>query len=368
MEQQPLDRLWTRSRMSLRARLQRLRDKGFQVAQCAVAAGLAWFIAADLFDHDQPFIAPIAAVVCLGTSYGQRVRRVLEVMIGVAVGVLIADLLVLWLGSGPWQLALIVALAMGAALLLDAGTLFVTQAAVQSIVIATLVADSSTAFIRWTDALIGGGVALLAATVVPAAPLRRPRESAARVARKISEMLRAAAQVMKDGEIEPALDLLADARQTDHLIRALQSAADEGLSVIASSPFRLRHKPDLRKMVDLVAPLDKALRSARVLTRRTAVVAHRRRPVPASYAALCLELADACDEVAVEFSADRRADAARPALMAVAAATGRVERTSDMSVDMVLAQMRSLVADLLELTGLDALEATDHLPPVRDVS
>ena len=50
------------------------------------------------------------------------------------------------------------------------------QAAVQSIVIASLVPDPGQAVTRWTDALIGGAVALVGATVVPAAPLRRPRE------------------------------------------------------------------------------------------------------------------------------------------------------------------------------------------------
>ena len=39
--------------------------------------------------------------------------------------------------------------------------------------------------------------------------------------------------------------------------------------------------------------------------------------------------------------------------------------TDDLSAEVVLAQLRSVVADLLLLTGMDALEATDALPPVR---
>ena len=175
MEAGPLDRMWDRGRTSARSRVARWRSKWWQIGQCAVAAGVAWLIAADLFGHTTPFFAPVAAVVALGTSYGQRLRRVVEVTIGVAVGVFLADLLVAWLGSGWWQIALIVALSMSAAFLLDSGQLLVTQAAVQSIVVAALVPDPGAAFTRWTDAVIGGGVALLAATAVPAAPLRRPR-------------------------------------------------------------------------------------------------------------------------------------------------------------------------------------------------
>ena len=280
MEAAPFDRVWHRGRTSMAARVARLRSKSWQIGQCAVAAGVAWFIAAEIVGHPTPFFAPVAAVVSLGTSYGQRLRRVLEVTIGVALGVFVADLLVLEIGVGPWQLALIVTLAMSVALLLDGGQLLVTQAAVQSIIVTALVPGPGDAFVRWTDALIGGGVALVAATVVPAAPLRRPREQAAVVVGKIADLMRAAADVMTSGEVEPALDLLADARSTDYLIRELQAAADEGMDVVASSPFRVRHRGQMRRMNELVDPLDRALRSTRVLVRQTAVAAYHHRPVP----------------------------------------------------------------------------------------
>lgn len=363
METHPIDLLWSRGRTSLSTRVGRLRSKSWQIAQCALAAGVAWYVAADLLGHQSPFFAPIAAVVSLGTSYGQRLRRVVEVTIGVAVGVLVADLLVVQLGTGAWQLVLIVALAMSAAFLLDGGQLFVTQAAVQSIVVSTLLPDPDAAFTRWTDALIGGAVALVAATLVPAAPLRRPREQAAMVVRKIADMLRAAGDVMVSGDVDPALELLADARDTDYLIRELQDAAAEGLAVVASSPFRVRHKGNLRRMAELVDPLDRALRSTRVLVRHTAVAAYRRRPVPPAYAMLAHELAAATDQVADELTADQMAVAARLPLLAVGQATGFVDRSEVLSAEAVLAQLRSVIVDLLMLTGMDQLESSDALPP-----
>ncbi len=365
MEAGPLDRMWSRGRLSVRARVDRLADKRWHVLQCAVAAGVAWFIAADILGHETPFFAPIAAVVSLGTSYGQRLRRVAEVTLGVAIGVLIADLLVVQLGSGAWQLTLIVALAMSTAFLLDGGQLFVMQAAVQSIVISSLVPEPNQALTRWTDALVGGAVALVGATVVPAAPLRRPREQAARVMRKVAELLRAASEVMVDGELEHGLDVLADARSTDALIRELQVAADEGMAVVSASPFRVRHRGNLRRMVELVDPLDRALRSTRVLVRQVAVTAYHRREVPQSYVRLAVDLAAAADQVADELRADRMAAAARPALLRVGEATGRVERSDVLAAEAILAQLRSIVVDLLLLTGLDQMESTDALPPPR---
>lgn len=364
MEALPVDRIWAKGRLSASARVARWRSKRFQVAQCAIAAGVAWFLASDVLGHDHPFFAPVAAVLGLGTSYGQRLRRVAEVAVGVAVGVLIADLLVLQIGSGWWQLMLIVVLSMSTALLLDGGQLLVTQSAVQAIFVATLVPTPGGAFVRWTDALVGGAVALVAATLVPSAPLRRPREQAAVVVRKIAALLRAASEVMVDGDTERAFDVLADARATDFLIRELQDAADEGMSVVASSPFRFRHRDSVRRMSELVEPLDKALRSTRVLTRRTAIAAYRRRPVPPGYAVLCREISEAAEAVAGELAHNRMATDAQPLLLRAARGSAQLERTDELSIEVLLAQMRSVIADLLEVTGMEALEATDALPPV----
>lgn len=358
-----LDRMWSRSRLSARARVARLSDKRWQIGQCAIAAGVAWLIAAEGLGHTAPVFAPIAAVVSLGTSYSQRLRRVAEVTFGVAIGVLAADLLISQIGSGAWQIGLVVLLAMSAAFLLDGGQLFVTQAAIQSIFVAVLSPAPGAAFSRWTDALIGGAVALVAATVVPAAPLRRPRVQAAAVVRKIGSLLEAAVEVMRTGDGERGLAVLADARATDSLIAELRRAAHEGMAVVASSPFRVRHRPDVRRMAELVDPLDRALRSTRVLVRQAAVAAYHHRDVPESYAALALDVAAAAELVAQELAEGRMATGARAALLAVGEQTGQVERARLMTAEVVLIQLRSVVVDLLLLTGMDQLESTEALPP-----
>ncbi|HYO40407.1 MAG TPA: FUSC family protein [Nocardioidaceae bacterium] len=361
----PFDRIRTRSRVSFASRVQRLGSKTWQIGQCAVAAGAAWYLAHDVVGHPQPFFAPIVAVICLGTSYGQRVRRVAEVTVGVAVGVFLADLLLLLIGTGAWQVGLLVALAMSVTLLLNAGTLFVTQAAVQGIVVVTFAATPGESFTRWVDAVIGGGIALLAASVVPGAPLRRPREQAALVVRRIAELLRAGTLSVKDGDVDGSLQVLADARTSERQLRELQGAAEDGLSVIASSPFRRGHREDVQAVAELVEPLDRALRNTRVLVRRMALSSYRHEPLPADYVLLCEQLADAVDELAGELTGNRTAEQARGTLLRVGTATAHVQRVADLSADVVLAQIRSIVVDLLQVTGMDVLEATDSLPPPR---
>jgi uncharacterized membrane protein YgaE (UPF0421/DUF939 family) len=359
------DRMVARGRLSLAARVGRLRSKGWLVAQASVAAGVAWFLARDVFDHPTPFFAPVAAVVTLGMSYGQRLRRVAEVTLGVAIGVLTADLVVLAIGNGAWQLTLIVALAMSVALLLGAGRLLVTQAAVQSIVVAALVPQPGQALLRWTDALIGGGVALVGAALVPGAPLRKPREQAAKVLDKIGFLLRGVARTVEEGDVEATMALLGDARSTDALIDELRHAADEGVSIVRASPFRFRQRQDMRDMVELVEPLDLAIRNTRVLVRRAAVAAYRGDAVPASYLALCRQLADVVDEVAARLRGDAQLEREQPGLIRVAGATAEVERSTTLTAEVILAQLRSVVADLLRLTGMDPLASTDAIPPLQ---
>jgi len=366
--------LVARGRVSMRARVARLRSKSWHVGQCAVAAGVAWWLAHDVIGHPRPFFAPIVAVICLGTSYGQRLRRVAEVTIGVAIGVFLADLLLLLIGTGPWQVTVLVALAMCLTLLLNTTPLLVTQAAVQGIVVVTFAAAPGYALTRWLDALIGGAVALVAAAVVPRAPLRRPREQAAVVVRRIATLLRAGAESSLDGDVERGLQVLADARGTDQLIRELQDASAEGLSVLASSPFRRRHRGRVRAMVELVEPLDRALRNTRVLVRRMALTSYHRDSLPRPYVRLCEDLADVVDFLADELAAGRSVDASndadaspevRRALLRIGEGTAEVERVADLSADVVLAQIRSIIVDLLQVTGMDVLEATDALPPPR---
>jgi len=353
-----------RGRTSVRSRLRRLHARSWHIGQCAVAAAVAWLLARGLLGHPAPFFAPVAAIVSLGTSYGQRLRRVAEVTAGVALGVGIGDLFVRWVGTGWWQIAVVVSLAMSAAVLLDAGALIVTQAGVQSVVVTTLLPNPQAGLGRWLDAVVGGLVALVAATAVPQAPLRRPRQEAARIVELLADLLREAARSAQDGDEDRAVATLTRARDEDASLNDLRAAAAEGLHIVQSSPFRRRTDVEVRRMADLVVPLDRALTNARVLVRRSVQLARSGVPLPAEYAALVEQLADAVETMARELRMGRMAVAARPELLAVARASVLVPRSSVLSVEVILAQVRSVVVDLLQTAGLDADEALAAIPPM----
>jgi uncharacterized membrane protein YgaE (UPF0421/DUF939 family) len=344
------------------ARVHRLRSRSWHVAQASISAAVAYLIARELLNHPAPFLAPVAAIVCLGMSYGQRLRRVAEVTVGVAVGVGVADLFVSTVGTGVWQIAVVAAASMSVALLLDASQLLVTQAAVQSVIVATLLPDPGAGLGRWLDAVVGGTVALVAAVVVPRAPLRRPREEAAGLVRELASLLRAVADRAEDGDVEAANAALRRARSTESTLEDLRLAAREGLSVVASSPLRRRHRQSVRRMARLIEPLDRAIRNTRVLVRRIVAAAIYDEPVPVAYVNLVDHLAQAVDLIADELEQGRLPVSAQDQLLAVARRTVELPDPLSLSAAVILAQVRALVVDLLQMTGLDVDQAMDRVP------
>ena len=93
--------LETRSRLceELTRRLTRWRNTAVPIVQAALAAGLSWLVAVHIVDHRARFFAPVAAVVCLGITLGQRLRRVIELIVGVGRGVGVGDLLISAIGT-----------------------------------------------------------------------------------------------------------------------------------------------------------------------------------------------------------------------------------------------------------------------------
>jgi len=136
--------------------------------QSALAAGLSWLVAVHIFDHRAPFFAPVAAVVCLGITLGQRLRHAIELIVGVAVGIGVGDLLISAIGTGPWQIAAVVVLAMSVAVLLDGGAVITVQSAISAILMATLYLPGDTSGLnRLVDGLIGAATGLLVVAVFP---------------------------------------------------------------------------------------------------------------------------------------------------------------------------------------------------------
>src|SRR3712207_4204061 len=187
-------------RREMERALGRLRIGIWPVAQTAVAAAVAWSAAVLVLGHERPFVAAIAAVISIGAVAGQTLRRAAEWIFGVAVGLAIADLIMLAIGTGPVQTGIIIALAMTAALLMRGGIMFVTEAGVSAVLVANL--DPTTYGVspdRFLEALVGGGAALAVSATFPSNPSMRAREAARPVLEDLATALRDTAAALIGG-------------------------------------------------------------------------------------------------------------------------------------------------------------------------
>ncbi|WP_113704767.1 FUSC family protein, partial [Nonomuraea lactucae] len=254
----------------VRERLATFRVMGPSIAQSAVGAGLAWTIAVEVLGHPQPFFAPIAVLVCLGVALGQRLRRVAELVVGVSLGVGVGDLLVAWIGSGPWQISLVVVLAMSTAVLLDSGTLFMVQAGASAVLVTALLpGNGSGGLDRMLDALTGGAVAIAAMALLPAAPFSLVARHASEVLDALSTVLERAAEAIERRDADLAAEALEEGRGTQAAIEEFHQALAAGKEIATISPLYWHRRARLARYQRAAVPVDHALRNARVLARRT---------------------------------------------------------------------------------------------------
>ncbi|MBN6054367.1 FUSC family protein [Nonomuraea sp. RK-328] len=348
----------------MRERLAAFGLMGPAIAQSAVGAGLAWTAAIHLLGHPRPFFAPISVLICLGVGLGQRLRRVIELVVGVSLGVGVGDLLVAWIGTGAWQIALVVALAMGAAVLLNGGPLFVAQSGSSAVLVATLLPGAGGGLDRMLDALTGGLIAVAAVALLPISPFTLAARHASAVLDALSTVLERAADAIERHDADLAAEALAEGRRTQSTIEDFQQALTTSKEIALISPLHWHRRARLARYQQAAVPMDHALRNARVLARRTLVSLGEASPPPVSLAASMREVSEAALLLQLELAAGRDPALARQALTATAGRQ-RPERLG-FSADVILAQVRSIVVDLMLATGADPETAGAALAPVED--
>lgn len=351
-----------RSRVSMRTRLERLRLSWRSVLQVGVAAAAAWIVATEVFGHRAPFFAPVSAIITLGLTVTERGRRAVEVAIGVAVGIAVGDLLVLAIGVGPAQLALVVMLATALAIFLGSGQMLATQAAVSAALVATLQPPTDgVTFTRFLDALAGGAIALIVnALVLPADPVSLVRRAARPLLDELAETLGDIAQAIVDRDRGRAEAALARARGIDELSGRFIDAVIASREMTRFAPPRRRLRGRVEGYAGIATQADLAVRNVRVLARGTIRAVRLEENVPPEVAEAVRELAAAVRALADALEGRGSMERVREhALRAAATATLVLEGTGNLSVSVIVGQVRSTATDLLVGTGLDSNEAVD---------
>jgi uncharacterized membrane protein YccC len=357
-----------RSRVSMATRWQRVKMGWRVMVQTGVAVALAWAAAKWLWGHERPFFAPVSAVIALGTSYHQRGRRAFELVCAVTLGIAAADLLAYQLGTGVAQLALAVFLSVGLGLFFGTSQLFVNQVAVSAVLVFTVsTPGQGVSFARALDALTGGSIALaVAAVLLPSDPLRLLRDAARPVLDELAGTLEDVAQALRTRDPDKAEAALVRARGIDELGARFVDATLEGRETTRISPARRRARGGVEFYAEAANRIDLAVRNVRVLARGAMRALALDENVPPEVADSLEDLAEAVRALVGALETGEGFDAVRePALRAAARATHVLDGTTNLSVSVIVGQVRSTATDLLTGIGLSYEEATEA---VRDAA
>jgi uncharacterized membrane protein YccC len=351
-----------RSRVSMLTRLERLHLAWRSVLQVGVAAAAAWLFATEVLDHQDPFFAPVAAIITLGLTVTQRGRRAVEVAIGVAVGIAVGDMLVLWIGVGAAQLAVVVMLATALAIVLGSGQMLATQAAVSAALVATIQPPTDgLTFDRFFDSLSGAVIALLVnALLLPADPVALVRSAARPLLDELAATLDDIAAALLERDRDLADRALARARGIDELSGRFFDAVVASREMTRFAPPRRRLRGRVESYADVASQVDLAVRNVRVLARGTIRALRLEENVPPPIADAVRELASAVRALAAVLDKGGSMDRVREhALRAAVTATQVLETTGNLSVSVIVGQIRSTANDLLVGTGMDGNEAVE---------
>jgi Fusaric acid resistance protein-like len=351
-----LDEAAGRSRVTLASRVEALRTSALTVAQCALAAAAAWYFATEVVHHPRPFFAPIAAVIALAAGYGQRGRRTVELVVGVSLGVAVGDLLIAGIGTGTLQVALVVALAMTVAIAVGGGPLLITQSAVSGVLVATLQPPSHGIYVgRALDALIGGTAALAVNFIVPVNPVAILRRTAEPIISELAATLEDVADALAARDMAAAERALARARAIDTHTGQFREAIGIGRETVRLAPPRRGVRESLALYEGAAAQLDLAVRNVRVLARGAIRALLLDERVPPELGDALRDLATAVRGLGRFLAGEEDAidDARAGAIRAAGDATHVLEQTGNLSVSVIVGQVRSTAVDLLRGLGMD---------------
>jgi uncharacterized membrane protein YgaE (UPF0421/DUF939 family) len=348
------------SRVGLRTRRQRIIATARPILHTSVAAAAAWLVATELLNHTQPFFAPISAVITLGLTVGERGRRAVEVAVGVALGIAIADALVAVIGTGTWQIAVVVGLAMLGATLLGGGPLVATQAAASGVLVAALPPDGGFDFDRFFDSLVGGACALIVAMVLlPVNPVRLVRERARPALDSMARALERIARAIEERSPKETDAALMAVASVDSLHDVMLEALDAAGEAARLTPRRRGVRSSLQRYAVAGGELGLAIENVRALARGAVRSVDLQDTVPPEACEAIRELARATraladyleggDDEAVRVAAER----------AAALANGVLEATGNLSAVHIVGQVRLAAVDLMRAAAIERHEAQE---------
>ncbi len=366
---EPRELRWLGWRVTVRARVSRgIRRSVSSVPaalQIVIAATAAYAIAHYLLGHAIPLIAVTATITSLGIARDARPSRVLNTSVGILIGIVLSEVLILVIGRGVWQLAVVLLVTLLVARALSPSPVFAVAAAVQSMLVVLLPDPEGGAFTRSVDGVVAGVVALAATALIPRDPRREAKRDGRTLFSVIDEALGSAVEGLTNGD-EPAAELaLARLRRPQALVDSWTASLDTAIAVARVSPWLRRHLPELNVHLRVLTGADFAARHLRLIVRRIDGLLRSGVPQP-ELAGLLAEIATAIRLLGAELDDRELAGASSSILTDLASRLlpARIVPSPDVAQSVIIVLLRPLVVDLLVATGMRPNDARALLPPV----
>ena len=334
--------------------------------QTGVAAGLAWWIAETALGHPAPVSAAVVPTIAIGAATAQRLRRTVEVVLGVSLGIGFATLLVAAVGHGPLQLALVVMLGMLVAATLGGGELLMMQVGITAILIfASAGASGEAAAGRVADALVGGGCALaVSLLVLPPNPVKLLGTRVRALMAELRATLADVAAALRARDADLAAAALDRARATDPLVVSLNDARPVAVEVARFVPTARGRRHQVAEVEAAIPHLDHVTRNVRVIARAALALTLDEQPNFPEGARVTEQLAEAIERM--DLTSRDRADG-RSAVELTARAADRAaalhERTGSTSIGAIATATRGIAEDLS--AAIDSPESPPRENPHR---
>ncbi|WP_309238769.1 FUSC family protein [Actinoplanes aureus] len=336
-----------------------------------MAAVIAWIIAAYLIGHPDPIFALSATLIVLGESRGRRLRQSIEIVLGVAAGVLVAELVIQILGQGSSTVFIVLLLTIGPMIAAGASSTLVVQSAISAVYLVVIAEpEGNLMSFRFIDALIGGTLALatsqLAAAHNPLSPLVT---EARRAFNDLADLLDDMNKALSTCDEPAAQAALQRAQQMTGCVERLRA---EVLAAAETLRLRVRRRRRIRQVHQVEATthqLDHVVGNIWMLARHTVTLTRLHTETPPELSAAVTVLAHAVraagESLATDLTGrddpDQHADQAdAAALRAVRIAAKLLASEQPLPHTMIIGQIRTTAVDLLRGVGQNDHDAVLH--------
>jgi uncharacterized membrane protein YgaE (UPF0421/DUF939 family) len=352
-----------RRRIDPRRGLRRVQGSSIAILQIVVATTGAFAFAYYVLGHHAPLLAATVCLSSLGLVRDARPRRVFETVLGMLLGILIAELLLIVAGSGWWQLAVGLGVTLVFARFISPQASFALAAGIQGMIVLVITVEAP--FVRLLDGVVGGIAALLVTALIPRSLQRDEPRAGIAVYRAMDSAIGTLSQALRRGDRLRAERGLEKARALQQLVDSWSTELDSATAIARISPFLRRHRSELQRHERIRQYTDLATRNVRVVARRVVYLSDDGVPRPVA-ADLLGELGRAAQLVSDSLTDISIEPVAREAVRAVAVRLdpARLLPGASLGDQNLIAAMRPLAVDLLSASGMSADDARASVPRI----